>query len=323
MKIAIIGAGSFGTAIAEALSGNPDNKVELYAIEQDIVDSINNTHINTRFFPSRKLNENLQAHNTLDFVKDSEFIFLTVPSSVIEKVTDNLIPHLGQTEKVIINLAKGLANDGRILNEVIKEKLAETHQVCSLKGPTFAIELLNGVPSALTLASENKSLENKFLKMFRNTNIKIDFTQDVRGVELLSVLKNVYAIAIGIIGAKFNSPNVTFMVFTKAFNEIMLILKTLKCSDGTASMFCGIGDLGLTSLNDLSRNRTLGLFIGKGFYDGNSSNQIVLEGLRSISLFSKMLSDSDIKDSLPILLNLNKLIIKEITTEEFIKAVLK
>jgi glycerol-3-phosphate dehydrogenase (NAD(P)+) len=323
MKIAIIGAGSFGTAIAEALSGNPDNKVELYAIEQDIVDSINNTHINTRFFPSRKLNENLQAHNTLDFVKDSEFIFLTVPSSVIEKVTDNLIPHLGQTEKVIINLAKGLANDGRILNEVIKEKVAETHQVCSLKGPTFAIELLNGVPSALTLASENKSLENKFLKMFRNTNIKIDFTQDVRGVELLSVLKNVYAIAIGIIGAKFNSPNVTFMVFTKAFNEIMLILKTLKCSDGTASMFCGIGDLGLTSLNDLSRNRTLGLFIGKGFYDGNSSNQIVLEGLRSISLFSKMLSDSDIKDSLPILLNLNKLIIKEITTEEFIKAVLK
>ena len=130
-------------------------------------------------------------------------------------------------------------------------------------------------------------------------------------------------IAMGIIGAKFNSPNVTFMVFTKAFNEIMLILKTLKCSDGTASMFCGIGDLGLTSLNDLSRNRTLGLFIGKGFYDGNSSNQIVLEGLRSISLFSKMLSNSDIKDSLPILLNLNKLIIKEITTEEFVKGVLK
>jgi len=323
MKIGIIGAGSFGTAMAESLSLNTSNTIELFAIEKDIVDSINTIHVNHHYFPGRKLNDNITAHNDLNFIKNVDVIFLTIPSSVVEKVCKSISEFIDETPKIIVNLAKGLSSDGTTLNVAIKKYFSSKHQVCSLKGPTFAIELLNGVPSALTLAAETNQVYESFISIFKNTNIRIDFTKDIKGVELLSVLKNIYAIAIGIVGAKFNSPNVNFMIFTKAYKEIRMIMNYFNCQEETASLYCGIGDLGLTALNDLSRNRTLGLFIGKGFYDGHSSSGVVLEGLRSIKLFAIKLAKQDkYKTALPILFNLNDLIANKISKDNFVNVIL-
>jgi len=186
-----------------------------------------------------------------------------------------------------------------------------------MKGPTFADELIRGFPSAFTIGSkyiENFETINKIVK---NTNIHLDFSEDILGVEWLSVLKNIYAIALGIIDAHFNSANARFIAFTKALREIKVILKLLGGKEETIYKYCGIGDFGLTSLNDLSRNRTLGLMIGKGFltnYQNQSS--VVLEGVRAIKvIYGRVVSQNS---NFPIISSLYKLLEDEISVQDFI-----
>jgi glycerol-3-phosphate dehydrogenase (NAD(P)+) len=122
----------------------------------------------------------------------------------------------------------------------------------------------------------------------------------MRGAELLSILKNMYAIAIGIISGRYNSPNVDFILMTKAVNEMKALLQLYGCSEETIFRYCGLGDLGLTALNDLSRNRTLGLLIGKGFSD-DPSGGIVLEGMKTIKLMGELVIEKGLKDQFPVL----------------------
>ena len=136
--------------------------------------------------------------------------------------------------------------------------------------------------------------------IIKNTSLYVDSTNDIKGVEILSVLKNVYALVLGIVDAKFNSPNTRFMILTKAFSEIRVFLSILGGKDDTLFLACGFGDLCMTSLHDLSRNRTLGLLVGKGFFNSDyKSNAVILEGLNSIKVLHDLLDENQMK-SLPI-----------------------
>ena len=136
--------------------------------------------------------------------------------------------------------------------------------------------------------------------MIKGTALHIDSTNDIRGVEVLSVLKNIYALVLGVIDAKYNSPNTRFMILTKAFSEIRILLDSLGGNQGTLFLACGFGVLCLTSLNDLSRNRTLGLLIGKGFFSADyKSNSVILEGLNAIHMLHNLVGEKVTKD-LPI-----------------------
>src|SRR5205085_6781778 len=116
-----------------------------------------------------------------------------------------------------------------------------------------------------------------------------------------SALKNIYAIVLGNIDAKFNSANTRFLFLTKSISEIKIILKALGGREETIFLSCGLGDLSLTALNDLSRNRTLGLLIGKGFYNKETfNNVVVLEGIKTVKLLNDFLPDT-VKAKLPIL----------------------
>ena len=122
---------------------------------------------------------------------------------------------------------------------------------------------------------------------------------------MLSVLKNIYALVTGIIDAKYNSPNTRFMILTKAFSEIRILLRLLVGTEDTLFLACGFGDFCLTSLNDLSRNRTLGLLIGKGFFSADyKSNTVILEGLRAIDMVNHLVDHKENKD-LPIFTKLH------------------
>ena len=119
-------------------------------------------------------------------------------------------------------------------------------------------------------------------------------------LQILSVLKNIYALVLGVVDAKYNSPNTRFMILTKAFSEARTLLKSLGGVDDTLFLACGFGDLCMTSLNDLSRNRTLGLLIGKGFFSADyKSNSVILEGLNAIEMFHD-LTDEDVEKELPL-----------------------
>lgn len=298
MNILVLGAGTFGTAIANELSVNEDNNVILFSRNQDKVDEINRLHTNRVYFPNKYLTKNLQASSDKNTIKNADILFVALPSSVIIETLVKLKPFL-KDDVLIVNLSKGLFVGGVTIVDAIKDTL-NTDNVVTLKGPSFAIEVMEHADTLLTLGYTRKQQYELINKIVKNTSIHLDQTTDIRGVEMLSVLKNIYALVIGVVDAKYNSPNTRFMILTKAFSEIRIILRSLEGAEDTLFLACGFGDFCLTSLNDLSRNRTLGLLIGKGFFSAEyKSNSVILEGLNAIEMFHD-LTEKDMIKELPL-----------------------
>lgn len=298
MDIFIVGGGMFGTAIGNQLTNNSANNVVLFIRNKEQEQEINNSNTNKRYFPNKKLNKSLSATTTASDLLKAQIIFIALPSKKIPSVIANLKEFFNEGV-LIVNLSKGMYKQGLTIVEYLKNELGLVNTV-SMKGPTFSSELINNSHSIFTLGFKTKDQYSIMQQALSDTNIYIDYTTDIRGVELLSVLKNIYAILIGIIDAKYNSPNTRFMILTKSFSEIRIILNELGGREDSLFLSCGYGDVGLTALNDLSRNRTLGLLIGKGFYKpGSKKNKVVLEGLKTIELINNLLSVSN-KKRLPL-----------------------
>jgi glycerol-3-phosphate dehydrogenase (NAD(P)+) len=299
MNIIVLGAGTFGTAIANELSVNASNKVLLYSKNKKKVDEINSQNTNKSCFPNKQLTKHLQATSDLNDISNAAIIFIALPSQVIVKNLSVLKPYFNE-HVLLVNLSKGLLADGVTIVESIQKEL-EIYNVVALKGPSFAVEVMEHADTLLTLGYTTSEQYNIINFILKNTALHIDSTSDIRGVELLSVLKNIYALVIGVVDAKYNSPNTRFMILTKAFSEVRVLLRLLGGSEDTLFLACGFGDLCLTSLNDLSRNRTLGLLIGKGFFNADyKSNSVILEGLNAIEMLHDLLDKKHEKE-LPIL----------------------
>ena len=289
MKIFVIGAGAFGTAISNALCQNSANQVFLWSnIKEDALE-INKTKVNENYFPNRKLHDNLRiVYNQADIL-NADVIFLAIPSgSILDFIEDNKCSI--KENALIVNLAKGLYKEGLTPVDLLKSMLP--NEIITLKGPSYAIEVLNNSPTIFTLGFYKQTQYEIISQIFRNTNLFLDYSTDIRGVEILSVVKNIYSIVLGIVDAKYNSANTRFMILTKAFKEIRIILEALGGHRDTLFLSCGFGDFGLTALNDLSRNRTLGLLIGKGFYNSSTvDNSVVLEGVNAMSIVYSILNN--------------------------------
>jgi glycerol-3-phosphate cytidylyltransferase len=295
-KIAVIGAGQFGTAVSNCLLSNKENEVKLFSSNKNKVKDINNNNKNSLVYPNFTLNSSLTAELNLTKIGEYKIIFLAIPSFEISEFIVNNKKYISD-DTLIINLAKGLISEDKTIVEYISDELPFC-DISTMKGPTFAIELLNKANSIFTFGYSSTKSYKKICTITANTGIYLDFSNDVVGVEYLSVLKNIYAILIGYIDAKYNSSNTRFLVLTKSFREIKILLKELGGDTETVDLACGFGDLGLTALNDLSRNRTLGLMMGKGFVIPDSNN-IVLEGLKAITMVSKFIPQK-ILDRLPL-----------------------
>ena len=293
-NIVFLGAGSIGTALGNSLAVRPDLNVSLLSIELDVVETITSSHINQKYFPNIRLMPTLKATSNPDILKEAGLVFIALPSVVVVEYMKG-IQHLLPENAILVNLAKGFGCDDQIISNCLAKHL--TNPVCALKGPSFAREIVNNSPTAFTLASTNAEICRILEPVFDDTNIFIDTTSDLLGVEIISILKNIYAILIGIVDAHFNSPNLRFMMFTRAFNEMRKILIHFGGHEETMFHYCGIGDFGLTALNDLSRNRTLGLLIGKGFFNEGIPNKVVLEGRIAMSIILKKLIESNMPET--------------------------
>lgn len=280
-KIIIAGAGAIGTALGNVLAAKEDLEIVLLSIEPAVVESINTAGVNGKYFPGIRLHPQLHATGDNTVVKDAQALFFAVPSTAVKSVSGSLRSYLNPNT-IVVNLAKGYGNGTKTVAEVLNESFQ--NPVVSFKGPAFARELINNMPTGFTVGSNDSGSNRFFSKLAASTCIKLDFSNDLRGVELLGILKNIYAIAMGIVDAHFNSPNLRFLVLTKAFNEIAELLVLLGGKKETLFRYCGIGDFGLTALNDLSRNRTLGLLIGKGFFSETISDKVVLEGKMALQI---------------------------------------
>lgn len=292
-NIVFLGAGSIGTSLGNSLAVRDDLMVSLLSVEQDVVDSITLKNINQKYFPNIRLSPALKATTSESVLRDAEVVFIAIPSVAVvdymQKIKD-LLPK----DAILVNLAKGFGCHKQIISLCLSEHLP--NPVCALKGPSFAREIINNSPTAFTLAANDEKLCKRLEPLFDETNIFVDTSTDLTGVEILSILKNIYAILVGIVDAHFNSPNLRFMMFTRAFNEMRNLVFHFGGHEETMFKYCGIGDFGLTSLNDLSRNRTLGLLIGKGFFNEGISNKVVLEGRIAMRIILEKLTESNVPE---------------------------
>ncbi len=282
MKICFIGSGAIATAVGNILSAKPGYNVEMISIEQEVIYSVNTYHINHKYFPSIKLHRNLLATSDKNTLLSADVIFLGIPSNlVVNYVIEN--KSFFHPETLLVNLAKGFGQSHKTIPQCLEKEIPNS--ILSLKGPSFAREIINDIPTGLTLAAKNERNFDFFTELFDKTTIFLDFSTDVIGVELASILKNIYAIIIGIVDAHYDSPNLRSLILTKAINEMRYILSKFGGKEKTLFNYCGYGDFSLTALNDMSRNRTLGLLIGKGFFTNYISEKVVLEGKIATNIF--------------------------------------
>ncbi|MGN0907253.1 MAG: NAD(P)H-dependent glycerol-3-phosphate dehydrogenase [Bullifex sp.] len=316
--IVVAGGGVFGTAISERLAWNSDNRVIIHSVEEDVVESINSEHKNRKYFPTRFLNRSLVATGDFSVFSEADEIFLVIPSKAIVPFSVEIRKYTEGRNPLVINLAKGMSDDGAFITEKIPFE-----RTASMKGPSFAIEVLNGFPTAFTFGGKECDYDLVKNMLFRNTGLTLDHTDDIRAVELTSILKNMYAIAIGLVSGRYNSPNVDFLIYTKAVNEMRGFLKLFDCDEEVIFRYCGIGDLGLTGLNDLSRNRTFGMLIGKGFGHRNGESATVIEGYRTIKLFGEMTQKQHLERKFPLVQALYRLMYQGSSLNEYLMAVLE
>ena len=291
-NIGVIGAGAMGTAISQTVSENTQN-VLLFARREELVKSINETHINKDYFPNIRLQDNIIAINDLKKLKDAEVIFLTLPSSTIREVTRKLKDIISD-DCVLVSTAKGLERDSKKrMTEVIEEEIGSPGAV--LSGPNIASEMVERTFSSASIACKNNHYLEKVNRALSTSRFKVSASDDVIGVEYCGVIKNVIAISQGICeGMKIND-NARFSIFTKTYNETKSLIRKFGGNPSTVDDYCGFGDIITASTLNVSRNHTLGVLYGQKIVIDEEASGILFEGKNTIIIMKKLCEEYEIE----------------------------
>lgn len=265
MKISIIGAGSFGTAMAIA-AARAGNDVLLWAHDPEVADAIRETGVNDDYLKGQKLSERITATSDLaEAAAFSETMFMVVPSHHYREVLTNLRGHLPGRAKVISG-TKGIENESlERMSEITAHVLGEQLTAFAvLSGPTFALETARGDPTAAVIASKEADFAQEVQQVMSSPVLRLYHTSDVAGVELAGSLKNVIAIAAGVLEGMGLGSNTTAALITRGLHEMTRLGLALGGRLETFAGLAGMGDLVLTCTGALSRNRTVGVLLGKG-----------------------------------------------------------
>ncbi len=282
MKIAIVGAGSWGTALAIHIGGL-NHIVHLWVYEEDVYNDLKSERENKVYLPSFKIPDTVRVFNRLDeTVGGCEIVIICIPSKYCRNVIKQLKDFV-RFDSFIISATKGIETETfKRMSEVIMEELMiDNSRVGVLSGPSFAREVAAGHPTAVVIASINKKASLILQKELSSHTLRIYHNTDVIGVELGGSLKNVIAIAAGIIEGLGFGNNTMAALITRGLAEIKRLAKCMNASSETLSGLSGLGDLVLTCTGSLSRNRTVGIQLSKGLTieQITSSMRMVAEGV--------------------------------------------
>ncbi|HEV7839785.1 MAG TPA: NAD(P)H-dependent glycerol-3-phosphate dehydrogenase [Gemmatimonadaceae bacterium] len=263
MRCAVIGAGAWGTALADLLARN-GHDVTLWAYEADVVQSINGQHENVRFLGGHALSPKLKAAGDIRSVlSGAELVTLATPSNVLRPLLKTARKSLPANAPVVV-ASKGLEKNTLCLMTQVVEEESPRATVVALSGPSFAVEVVECQPTAVVVASRSSEAADTAQKAFSSPYFRAYTHSDVTGVELGGSLKNVMAVATGIaegLGLGFNA---RAALITRGLAEMTRLGSALGAEPGTFAGLAGLGDLVLTCTGSLSRNRAVGLELGKG-----------------------------------------------------------
>lgn len=284
MKLSVIGAGSFGTAMAVVAAQN-DNEIVLWAHDPKVAEAIRETRTNPFYLPNIPMPESIRPTSDLaEAAAFSDAIFMIVPSHHYRNVLAQLKPHL-KGNATVISGTKGIENEtlermSTISQSVLADRLSS---FCVLSGPTFAVESAKGFPTAAVIASRDVATAQQIQKALSSATFRMYNSEDVVGVELAGSLKNVIAIAAGVLEGLGLGYNTTAALITRGLHEITRLGIALGGRLETFAGLAGMGDLVLTCTGALSRNRSLGVALGRGkkLQDILSETREVAEGVKT------------------------------------------
>lgn len=324
-NISIIGAGSWGTALAVALArkGRP---VKLWAFETEVVDSIRSRRENAIFLPGITIPAEVAATDSLEVALDGAEIVLTVmPSHICRELFERMTPFL-KSGMIFVSATKGL-DTARLMrmSEVIRAIMPAVWapRLCVLSGPSFAREVARGDPTAVVVASEDRALAAVVQQEISSGSLRLYTSTDVVGVEMGGALKNIIAIAAGVIEGLGLGHNPMAALLTRGLAEMTRLACACGARRETMAGLAGIGDLTLTCTGDLSRNRTVGVELGKGrkLEEIIGPMRMVAEGIKTTRAAIELAAKHGI--DVPITHQVNRLLEGEVSPREAIRLLME
>lgn len=286
--IAVIGAGSWGTALAMVL-GSKGYIVRLWGHDREHLDTIRAERENARYLPGIPLSENIQpTYNLQEAVSECDVVCMVVPSHGFRKVFEEVIVYLRDGVSVV-SAVKGIENETLMTMTQVMEDIRtqltpqKTIHTAVLSGPSFAKEVAEKIPTAITMGSRDIKIAEKLQKIFVTENFRVYASKDVIGLEISAALKNIVAVAAGICDGLGYGLNTRAALITRGLAEITRLGVAMGAEPVTFSGLSGLGDLVLTCTGSLSRNRTVGLKLGKGqkLEDIVAEMNMVAEGIKT------------------------------------------
>ena len=262
MKIGVVGAGSWGTALAYLLSKNGHN-ITLWGYNKEEIENLNKDRENKRFLPDVKFQDSLKVTSIDDDMQDNEIIILAVPSKAVREICERF-KNIFNDGRIIVNVAKGLEENTLLrLSEVIKEVIPNSN-VAVLSGPSHAEEVGKNMATACVVSAYDIDVAKKVQDIFMNITFRVYINMDIIGVELGGALKNLIALAAGASDGCGFGDNTKSALITRGIAEIARLGMAMGAKRETFSGLTGIGDLIVTCTSVHSRNRQAGILLGQG-----------------------------------------------------------
>ena len=323
MNIAIIGGGSWGLALSNLLYDN-GHRVKVWEYNSEYVNLIKKTGRNDDFLPNIQIEAEVNDSLKEVLTSDTEMLILATPSSFLKQVLKQISPLLAKASQIkyIINVAKGFDHtNGDILSEMIRKELPAKYSklICVLSGPSHAEEVATKKPTTVTIAGEDLYYLEDAQKAFSNDYFRVYSTTDIIGVELGGALKNVIATAAGIVVGLGFGDNTLGALLTRGNVEIKRLSVALGANPETLDGLAGIGDLITTAISPHSRNRYVGVELGKGrdLKDILSGMKMVAEGVLATNT-AYMLAEQ-LKIEMPIVEATYRILHGELSAKDAIK----
>ena len=327
-KITVFGTGSFGTALANVLAEN-GHSVLMWGKNENTVDEINQSHQNKRYLKDVTLNETIKATSQLEqAVNFSDIFLIALPTKAIRNVVTEIDQHI-KTKKTFIHVAKGIENETfKRVSEMIEDSVSKNHKngVGVLPGPSHAEEVVIKQPTTVAASSKDEHISKLIQDLFMNDYLRVYTNNDLIGVELGGALKNIIAVASGIVAGMGYGDNAKAALMTRGLAEISRLGEKLGADPMTFLGLGGIGDLIVTCTSTHSRNYTLGYKLGKGKTTEEALNEMnmVVEGIYTTNsvyhlaksqnvdmpitnaLYKVLFEDKPVKDSVKDLMGRDK-----------------
>jgi len=323
-SIGVIGAGSWGTALANHLA-EKDYNVDLWVREEEVYDQIKNDRVNRTFLPDKELVPRLSPVKTFEkALLDKDLVLMVVPSHVFREVLTNLKPYL-RPEMTIISATKGIENDTlKIMSQVAEDVLPEEYseRFACLAGPSFAKEVVRNLPTAVTIACRNLDYAERLQQTFNTNLFRVYTSDDLIVLQLCGALKNVIAIAAGASDGLNFGLNARAALITRGLVEITRLGVAMGANPMTFAGLSGMGDLVLTCTGDLSRNRTVGLKIGSGMTidEITGGMSMVAEGIKTTLSAYELAKKIGV--DMPIIREVYEILYQEKDPKEAVKALM-